>query len=94
MIAWLTTWWVWIALALLLGIVEVLAPGFIFLGFALGALVLGLGLAALPGAIAGLSIQAILALYAGLSLLAWLALRFVFRRQSSGAQSFEDDIND
>ena len=30
-------WWVWVAGGFLLGVLEVLAPGFIFLGFALGA---------------------------------------------------------
>ena len=35
----LTLWWVWVCIALALGVVELLAPGFIFLGFAIGALV-------------------------------------------------------
>ena len=35
---WATVWWVWLAIALILGIAEVLVPGFLFLGFALGAL--------------------------------------------------------
>ena len=33
-----TVWWAWLALALLFGIAEVLLPGFVFLGFAIGAL--------------------------------------------------------
>ncbi len=33
MSALLTIWWVWMAVGLLLGIIEVLVPGFIFLGF-------------------------------------------------------------
>ena len=33
-----TIWWAWLCVAILLGIVEVLVPGFIFLGFAIGAL--------------------------------------------------------
>ena len=40
MIDFLGVWWVWMALALLLGLAEVLLPGFIFLGFAVGALVM------------------------------------------------------
>ncbi|WP_439118076.1 NfeD family protein, partial [Nereida ignava] len=31
------TWWAWAAFALVLAILEVLAPGFVLLGFAIGA---------------------------------------------------------
>lgn len=94
MMAWLTLWWVWVALAMVLGIVEILLPGFVFLGFSLGALVMAglLGLA--PGLLAGQSVAALIALFAGLSLIAWLVLRFAFRRQSSGSKTFTKDIND
>jgi len=34
-------WWVWMSAALLLATAEVIIPGWIFLGFALGALVMG-----------------------------------------------------
>ncbi len=90
----LTNWWVWVALALFLGIVEIVAPSFFFLGFSLGALVLGLLFGFAPELLGGLSISAVIALFAGLSLVAWLALRFVFRRQSSGSKIFTKDIND
>ncbi len=40
-------WWVWVAGALLLAILEVVAPAQIFLGFAAGAA--GVGLALLVG---------------------------------------------
>ncbi|MFX4298208.1 NfeD family protein [Pseudosulfitobacter pseudonitzschiae] len=84
-------WWVWLAVAIALGVVEVLAPGFIFLGFALGALVM----AAVVGFLApGLTLALALAIFAGLSLLAWIVLRLVFRRQSSGARRVLHDIND
>lgn len=88
------TWWVWIAIALGLGIVELLLPGFIFLGFALGAAVLGLLMLALPAAFAGISLNALLAVFAGISLACWIGLRFAFRHQSSGARIVEHDIND
>ncbi|THH38811.1 hypothetical protein E4Z66_04445 [Aliishimia ponticola] len=94
MMAWLTTWWVWIAIGLVFGIIEVLAPGFIFLGFMLGALIVGLIALVAQGFIAGLSFNALMALFAGLSLLSWIALRLAFRRQSSGAKTFTNDIND
>ena len=34
-------WWVWIVAGFSLGVLEILAPGYIFLGFAIGALVTG-----------------------------------------------------
>ena len=33
------TWWVWVVAGFALGVVEVLVPGFIFLGFAIGAVI-------------------------------------------------------
>ena len=38
-------WWIWLAGALVLAILEVLLPGFIFLGFAIGAAITGVILA-------------------------------------------------
>lgn len=92
--AWLTVWWMWVALALVLGIVEILLPSFFFLGFSIGALVLAGLLGFAPGLLAGLSASALIAIFAGLSLVAWLALRYMFRRQSSGAKIFTKDVND
>ena len=37
-----TEWWVWMSGALILATLEVLIPGYIFLGFAIGAGVMGL----------------------------------------------------
>ena len=34
-------WWVWMAAGIALGALEVVVPGFIFLGFALGAVLTG-----------------------------------------------------
>ena len=33
----LSDWWVWIVLGFALGVLEVIVPGYIFLGFAVGA---------------------------------------------------------
>lgn len=90
----LTHWWVWIGIALGLGILELLLPGFIFLGFAGGAAVLGIAMALLPALFAGISFNALMAIFAGLSLICWLLLRFAFRGQSSGARVVTHDIND
>ncbi|WP_300058092.1 hypothetical protein [uncultured Roseobacter sp.] len=86
----LNLWWVWTAAALALAVIEVLIPGFIFLGFALGALAMVAVVLAAPG----LSAPALFAIFAGLSLIAWIGLRIAFRKQSSGARTFHRDVND
>ncbi len=88
----LTLWWVWICAALVLGVVELLAPGFIFLGFAIGALAMAAlaAVIALPAA----NVPALLAMFAILSLVAWIVLRVMFLRQSSGARIVTRDINE
>ncbi|MEC7257235.1 MAG: hypothetical protein VXW58_05380 [Pseudomonadota bacterium] len=85
-----TIWWAWLCVAILLGIVEVLVPGFIFLGFAIGALavsmlILNIGLA--------LSLPLMVLVFAALSLIAWLVLRRIFARPH-GVKYFDRDIND
>ncbi|WP_428924631.1 hypothetical protein [Marinibacterium sp. SX1] len=87
----LTLWWVWGAAALVLGILEVLVPGFVFLGFAIGAaavalLLLNLGLV--------LSLPLLLLVFAALSLLAWIVLRRAFALPRGQVTRFHDDIND
>lgn len=84
-------WWVWLCAALILGILEVLVPGFVFLGFAIGAfamsmLLLNTGLA--------LSLPLLILLFAGLSLVAWLVLRRVFSLPKGQVRTFDHDIND
>lgn len=83
-------WWVWMAAALLLGILEVLAPGFIFLGFAIGAAMVGL-LLLTPVTI---GLPALLTVFAVLSLLAWVILRRTFRSPGGNARMIDNDIND
>lgn len=87
----LMTWWVWLAAALALGILEMLLPGFIFLGFAIGAGIVGL---ALLGPLASLSVPAILLIFAVVSLVAWLALRRYFALPKGQVKTFDHDIND
>ncbi len=86
----LALWWVWMAAALVLALIELVLPGSIFLGFALGAL----AMAAVVAFSSLANTAALLALFAALSLLAWIALKLVFRRQSSGARIVTHDIND
>jgi len=84
-------WWVWLAAALALALVEVLLPGFIFLGFAIGAVGMALLIALLPAAPTA---AVAMAIFGGLSLLAWIGLRVIFRNQRSGARIIKNDIND
>lgn len=88
--AFLNIWWLWLAVAIVLAIVEVFAPGFIFLGFAIGALITA-GFVAFGYAS---SASVLIAVFAAVSLLSWIGLRVLFRRQSSGAKIITRDIND
>lgn len=83
-------WWIWLAGALILAILEVAVPGFIFLGFSIGAALVGLLLltSLSPG------LPALLAIFAILSLIAWAILRRAFRRPGGQARMFHKDIND
>ena len=86
-----TLWWVWMAAALILAIAEVLAPGFVFLGFAVGAFAVSLILLT-----TGLSfgLPALLLIFAGLSLVAWLVMRRYFALPKGQVKTFKQDIND
>jgi membrane protein implicated in regulation of membrane protease activity len=84
-----SVWWVWVAGALVLGILEMVIPAYIFLGFAMGALAVGLLLAlfSLTGPWA-------FVLFAVFSLLAYVALRLAFGLPHGQVKTFDRDIND
>ncbi len=84
-------WWVWMSAALLLATAEVIIPGWIFLGFAIGALVMGVLL--LIG-VSGLSLPITLVIFAVLSLIAYIGLRWVFGLKTGQVRTFDTDIND
>ncbi len=90
---WWSIWWVWIVGALLLAILEVVAPAQIFLGFAIGAA--GVGAALLLG-VPGLasSTPLMLLTFAVLSLIAWLLLRPLMGIREGQVKHFEHDINE
>ncbi|GFE64911.1 NfeD family protein [Litoreibacter roseus] len=91
-----TAYWFWFAAALGLGILEVLAPGFILLGFALAAAVLG-GVFAIGGPFAAYlaaSLPITLVAFAALSLIAWLGLRRIFGKPEKSVKVWHTDIND
>ena len=86
-----TIWWVWVVAGVILGVLEIVIPGFVFLGFAIGAGLTGLlvlvGLA--PGNVALLAL-----LFAVLSLVAWIGLRRAVGVTKSQVKVWKDDIND
>lgn len=86
-----STWWLWAAAALLLAIIEVLAPGFVFLGFAIGAAAVAL---ILLNTGMSVSLPMLLLIFAALSLVAWLLMRRVFARPQGQVKTFDHDIND
>jgi inner membrane protein len=87
----LTLWWVWVVAGFLIGMVEIVVPGYIFLGFAIGAVLTG----ALIGlGIAGASVPALLLIFALISLAAWFALRAVFGVRKGQVKRWTTDIND
>jgi membrane protein implicated in regulation of membrane protease activity len=94
MILW-QQWWVWAVAGLVLGIVEVLVPGYIFLGFAVGAEIVGLAL--LVSGMLGLgpvTIAPLLLLFAVGSLIGWYVLRRIFGVHQTPVKVWEKDIND
>jgi inner membrane protein len=84
-------WWVWLSGALVLGILEVLLPGFVFLGFAIGAVVMAMILL-LAGPTFGLPVLVLI--FAALSLVSWLVMRKMFALPKGQVKRFDRDIND
>lgn len=84
-------WWVWIVAGIALAVLETIAPAFVLLGFAIGALVIGvliwLGLL-------GSSLPVMILVFAIVSLLAWIALRKFFSLRKGQVKVWEEDIND
>ena len=86
-----TLWWVWIVAGFSLGVLEVLVPGFIFLGFAIGAVLTG-GLVGLG--VLGASLPTLVLVFAVVSVLAWLALRATMGVRKGQVKMWDKDIND
>ncbi|MFN3844914.1 MAG: NfeD family protein [Paracoccaceae bacterium] len=84
-------WWVWIVAGFALGVLEVLAPGYIFVGFAIGAVVVGAGLGL--GLLGG-SLALLLFVFAVASLAAWYVLRRTMGVRKGQVRLWDRDIND
>lgn len=90
------SWWLWAVAGLILAALEVVAPAWVFLGFALGALALGLLLwvgGPLAAFVAGsLALQVLV--FAALSLAGWAVLRAAFGAPRGEVNRIDRDIND
>ena len=83
--------WVWIVAGIALGVLEVLAPGYIFLGFAVGALVTGLLIWA---GLLGFGLPFLVLVFAVISLIAWWAMRKAFGLRATQVKIWDRDINE
>ncbi len=86
-----TIWWAWIVLGFALGVLEIIVPGYIFLGFAAGAVVTGVLIGI--GVLGSAGISVILMVFALLSLVAWLVMRKYFKLPGQ-VKIWDRDIND
>jgi len=84
-------WWVWMVAGAVLAILEVLIPGFILLGFAIGA---GLTGVLLWFDILGGSLGFLLLVFGVASLVAWLALHRLVGVRRGQVKVWDRDIND
>lgn len=86
-----TEWWVWGVGAIVLLGLEVMAPGFMFLGFGIGA---GIVAVLLALGVFGTNVAVIALAFAVISLLAWLAMRQIFGVRKGQVKKWDTDIND
>lgn len=85
-------WWIWGIAALSLVVVEILLPGFIALGFGIGAGLIAVLLLIVPDLVVAPSL--LILLFAVLSLAVWLMLRRMFSLPTGQVKTFDRDIND
>ena len=96
MITALSVWWAWITFGLGLLIMEALVPAYIFLGFAIGAIITGLIMwINLPGTNwINTSVPVTLVFFSLVSGASWIALRLSFGPRRGRVKFFDRDIND
>jgi len=85
----------WLAIAFAMGVVELVMPGYLFLGFATGAIIVSgllfLGLEGWFTGVAGLTY--LVAVYAAISLVSWFVLRRVLKA-GPNLRKVDRDINE
>lgn len=84
-------WWVWIVIGVTLAVAEVMLPGFILLGFAIGAAIVGLLL--LLGLL-GSNLFVLILIFSIISLVAWIALRRLVGVRKGQVKIWDRDINE
>lgn len=84
-------WWAWLLAGVVLGILETILPGFVLLGFALGAVVTGVLLWA--GVLGG-ALAPTLLIFALASLAGWALLRRFFGVRKGQVKIWDRDINE
>ncbi len=84
------TWWAWVAFGIVLMLLELMMPSYLFLGFGFGAIVTGITLALGMT----MSAQYLMLLFSIASLSSWVLLRQVFKLPKENVQTFDQGIND
>jgi membrane protein implicated in regulation of membrane protease activity len=83
--------WVWVVAGVVLGVLEMLIPGFVFLGFAIGAVIVG---ALIWVGVLGHFVPLTLLAFAVLSVVTWLVLRRVMGVRHGQTKRWDRDINE
>ena len=84
-------WWVWVVIGVTLAVAEVMLPGFILLGFAIGAAIVGLLL--LMGLLGG-NLFVLILIFSIISLVAWIVLRRLVGVRKGQVKIWDRDINE
>ncbi|MFD1914059.1 NfeD family protein [Halodurantibacterium flavum] len=89
-------WWAWLAAGLAVAILEVFVPGYLFVGFALGAILSGLllWLEIWPALWMAEAFVNRVLVFALLSLVAWLLLRKILGVRKGQIKYWDRDINE
>ncbi|WP_299938117.1 hypothetical protein [uncultured Pelagimonas sp.] len=85
-------WWIWAGAGIVLLIIEVFAPGFVFLGFGVGAIAVAVILAIGGGLVTSLPVA--LLIFAVCSLVAWFVMRKLAGERKGQVKIWDTDIND
>lgn len=84
------TWWIWMVAGIGLAILEIFVPGYVFLGFAGGALLTGLLFLAAPS----IGLPVAVFVFAVASLAVWLIGRKVMGVRTGQIKVIDRDINE
>ena len=87
-------WWIWIVAALVLSIIEVFVPAFVFLGMAVGAAVVGIGLGVGLLGLVGVTFPLLLFVFAATSVIGAIALRYWLGVRRGQVKTWDTDINE